>query len=144
MKKVKNSEFSINNLISRYLNDCFNIRVSDEIIITAPMGDHMDINDLIHDINHSFGCMNTRPICLKWYSSNIREIIGDIFTFLEGCTIKLGNTDWHVINSSGNHISEELMIEYFCPTYSEKFVKKYFKDWKLDKMIEETEKNMGF
>ena len=133
-----------NNLILKYLNQCFNIKVSDDIIVRAPMNDEMDLDTLIYEINLMFGHKNSRKVCMEWYTRAIREVIGDIFTFLEDCHVRLGPREWLVYNKEGGLIREEKMIEYFCPMYTEAFVTKYFKDWKMDQMIKETEKTMGF
>lgn len=131
-------------LIKKYLSECFRIEINNDINIIGPLNCTMDYNELIGDINYMFCMFNSTHICKEWYNTSIRNIIGDIFDFLNSCKLRLGRTEWLVYDSNGNIITEDKMVEYFTPQYGEKFVSKYFTDWKMDEMIKETERTMGF
>ena len=137
-------------LIEHYLNTCFSVEVADSIIVNAPCsigiyeGDEMDFEELVDEIGRMFAVKNARGVCKEWHSRAIREKLGDIFTFLDDCKVKLGRREWFAQTKEGRTISLDMMKEYFCPMYTEIFVEKFYNDWFMDQMIKETEKNMGF
>lgn len=139
--RLSNGENPIERLIFKYLMSC-EVVIEDKILIKSPLST-TDIHNLIRDVEYFYRISNPKEICMHWYTRAIRHKVKDIFTFLSKCNIKLGRSEWIVTSKDGSLLNEERMIELFHPMYTKKFISNYFGEWRLERIIKESEKQMG-
>lgn len=79
-----------------------------------------------------------------WINKKRKELLKNIFSYLDTCDVRLGRREWGLVDPKGNPISiTELMVEInltdedYCKGFE-----KIYEEWFLDKIIEHTEKTM--
>lgn len=129
----------------RYLNLNFEIEVGDIVHIKEKYGNNdFRRRDISEELYLLFNHTDAWYVTKKWYNDQLEVKVGDLNTFLSNCRVILGQTNWEVVTKNGKTVTVQTMKELFCPRYSERMVVSYYNKWYNEKIIEATERSMGF
>ena len=75
-------------------------------------------------------------ICQEWLDNEKSKLTIEIDNYLNTCQVRFGKYNWEVIDSEGNHISEEKISEVFLNNGSKKFILSCYDRWYTNKILE--------
>lgn len=104
-----------------------------------------DFNEFIRKIFGSWSDAEKQPyeIVTKWFYEKKKIITKEVDEYLEGCSVRLGLTNWMVITPEGKIMNEHDMIKKLTPKFDRVFIEEYFTDWMSEKILEVSSKMMG-
>lgn len=82
-------------------------------------------------------------IVSKWYYEKKRIFTEELDRYLDGCSVRLGLTNWVVVTPEGKIMTEHDMIKKLTPKFDRVFIEEYFTDWMSEKILEVSSKMMG-
>ena len=128
--------------LNGFLDKCKVQTTDTEVKVISPDGTPINLKDIVtgfNGINFTF----VGNYVTDWLSTQKQALLKDILDKeLDSCSVRLGLTEWLVINREGKVINEKVLKKKIGWA-SIQSIEKHFERWMSDKVIEASSKMMG-
>jgi len=137
-------------LVSNFLNRNYKVTLADDIIIIDVIyNSKLDFNLLKVNLRIIFGhlpCLN--KVYDDWFANGVKVFAANFSDFLSKCSVQLGQTNWSVNHVVYGKINPNFLANYIVENDEilkhKSALNKLFNQWYDDKVIEASEKMMGY
>lgn len=120
-------------IIRRFITKNYDIEFTNTVVIKDKYGrgELSGVFTLISETSDVFNT-NTTDICNDWFNKKVKQMTNELQVYLSHYRVRLGLTNWEVIDEGGNLFQITDMVKKFEDKYSEKFIRAIYNDWKIN------------
>lgn len=127
-------------IIRRFITKNYELEFTDTVVIKDKygQGEICGVYTLINETSEVFD-VDTKEVCNDWFNKKVKEMTNELQEYLASYRVKLGITNWEVLDINDKPFKINHMVELFSNKYSEKFIRAIYNDWRINKINIKTE-----